>query len=447
MVVNTQLNWQVHPSHASVPWSKDMAKNTINDNRTFDALIIGAGAAGLVCARECAARGRRTLVLDHADLPGRKIRVSGGGKCNFTNTGASAQDYACANPHFVKSALSQFAPQDFVDFMHRHKLPVHDQGRGMLFSDDAASVAEALHGEARAAGADFALETAIRAAGVEGGVFRVDTERGAFFGQSLVLALGGLAWPQIGATNLGYRLAESFGLRSVKLRPGLVPLLAGPDLAALCQEMSGASLPVRIAAPHAAEGSLLFTHRGISGPAVLDASLAWREGQTLSIDLLPGVDVTQALGRSPLMEVRNALAGLLPKRLAGWLCLRGRWEGPVTGLSKKRLAALQPGLHEVAGGFIWFSSQGGAPWVRLHPQGHGRVRQGRGDLGRRGYEPVLLENSGGERGPRALLRGGTSGRDRQAGRIQPPVGLVVGLRCRTKGVKHWGQVFFIAGER
>ncbi|TVM16388.1 aminoacetone oxidase family FAD-binding enzyme [Oceanidesulfovibrio indonesiensis] len=311
----------------------------------FDVLILGAGAAGLTCARECAARGRRTLALDHAGVPGAKIRISGGGKCNFTNTGASARDYVCSNPHFVKSALSQYTPWDFVDFMQRHGLPVRDMGRGMLFSDKAKAVAEALYRDALAMGAEFALNIAIRSAKMENGVFRVDTDRGAFSGRSLVLAVGGPAWPQAGASSLGCTLAERFGLRCLETRPGLVPLVAGQDLAPLCRELTGVSLPVRIAPPHSAEGALLFTHHGVSGPAVLDASLAWREGRTLSIDLAPDVDVVEAMGKSPRMEVRNALAGLLPKRLAGWLCTRGGWEGPVAGLSRKQLTALEAALH------------------------------------------------------------------------------------------------------
>ncbi|MFW5735603.1 MAG: NAD(P)/FAD-dependent oxidoreductase [Oceanidesulfovibrio sp.] len=324
--------------------ARGFVKNASKYN-TYDVLILGAGASGLMCARECAARGRRAMVLDHGEAPGNKIRIAGGGKCNFTNVGASARDYFCANPHFVKSALSRYTPQDFVDFMRRHGLSVRDMGRGMLFSDTAKAVAEALHHDALDMGAEFALDTSIRAAAMDGGVFRVDTDRGAFHGASLVLALGGPSWPQAGATRFGYTVAERFGLSCVMTRPGLVPLLAGPGLAPLCREMTGASLPVRIAPPHAAEGAMLFTHRGVSGPAVLDASLAWREGRTLSIDLLPDVDLAVALGKSPRMELKNALGTLLPKRLAGWLCTRNGWEGQVANLSRKRLAALESVLH------------------------------------------------------------------------------------------------------
>ena len=314
----------------------------------YDVLILGAGASGLVCARECAARGRRVLVLDHADAPGNKIRISGGGKCNFTNTTASARDYVCANPHFVKSALSQYTPHDFLEWMRRQGLPVHDMGWGMLFSHSARDVAEALHRDAEAMGAAFAFNTAIKAAKREGDAFRVDTDRGAWFGSSLVLALGGPSWPQVGATDLGYRLAKQFGLRCLKTSPGLVPLLAGADLAPLCRELSGVSLPVRIAPPYEVEGSMLFTHRGVSGPAILNASLFWKQGRPLSLDLLPGVDVPRALEQSPSMTVKNALSALLPKRLAAWLCDKGGWEGQVANLSKKRLAAMEATLHGFA---------------------------------------------------------------------------------------------------
>ncbi len=243
--------------------------------------------------------------------------------------------------------------------MRRHELPVFEEGQGRLFSARATDVAEALVREAAGLGVELLCDTQILAASREGERFRVDTSRGAFHAESLVLALGGLAWPQLGATNLAFALAERFGLKTTKLRPGLVPLLAGHPLRGLCQELSGVSLEVRIAAPHAAEGALLFTHRGISGPAVLDASLAWREGQALSIDLLPGVDLAEALSASPRMDVGNRLGQLLPRRLAARLRQEHGWVGAVANLSNKRIQAMGERLH----GFV-FKPSGAAGFAK-----------------------------------------------------------------------------------
>jgi predicted Rossmann fold flavoprotein len=299
------------------------------------------------------------LVLDHADRCGRKVRVSGGGKCNFTNLGATAADYACANPHFVKSALARFTPQDALAFVRRHRLPVVDMGRNMLFSEDANQVAEALLADALAAGARCAF--GVRVLGAEplsenpNARFLVRTERGAFSGQSLVVATGGLAWPQVGATAIGYEIARAFGLGVTPLRPGLAPFTAPPELAAFCADLAGVSLPARIviadrdARPRKKlpifAADLLFTHRGISGPVCLDASGFWTPGDVLLIDLLPGADVAAAFAAHRKMALENLLARLLPRRLAQALCALRGWSGTPAALAPKKLAEIEAALH------------------------------------------------------------------------------------------------------
>ncbi len=323
-----------------------------------DVIILGAGASGLFCAWQCALRGRRVALVDHARACGRKVGISGGGKCNFTNLHLTAADYLCANPHFVKSALAQFTPEDFLQWMERHGLPVVDMGQGMLFSKSADRIVECLAADTREAGADLRLGCRVAKVRQRGERFAVslvelpDGREIRLESASLVLALGGLAWPQIGATNLGHRLAKSFGLKCTPLRPGLVPLLAPPELQAFCAALAGISLPVRIAGAFPAQGELLFTHKGISGPAVLNASLGWTEGDCLEIDFLPGTDIGKALAAWPRMELKNALTRLLPKRLSLELCrLQSRmqdWSGTITSMSKKRLLAVERTLHAFA---------------------------------------------------------------------------------------------------
>ena len=311
-----------------------------------DVLIIGAGASGLMCARTAASRGLDVLVLDHAASCGKKIRISGGGKCNFTNLNVSPEDYVCANPHFVKSALARYTPYDFLDFMEKHGLPVTDAGNGMLFSTNASRVAEALYKDALDAGAAFQCNARIQRVSGRLGNFEIRLDTGSVSGARLVVACGSPARPQAGATNLGCDIAKSFGLRIVPLRPGLVPLTASGAWKPLCAALSGVSLPVRIAPPHTADGDLLFTHRGISGPAVLNASLAWEMGQTLGIDFLPGADIAAVLGENPRREIKNALARLLPKRLAAALCDLNAWTGPVGAMPPKTLDALAARIHD-----------------------------------------------------------------------------------------------------
>lgn len=310
-----------------------------------DPIILGAGASGLMCAIHCGLRGRGALVLDHADKAARKVRISGGGRCNFTNLGAAPEDFVCANPHFVKSALARYAPHDFLDFFTKNGLTFEEEGGpGRLFCREGArAVADLLESEAARLGARLLTGVSVDEVRRQGDGFQVMAGRDRFEAGAVVVAAGGPAWPQIGATDLGLRIAKSFGLRVVPIRPGLVPLTAPRELQALCREMSGVSLPARIRTNRAdrdVSGDLLFTHRGLSGPAALDASLFWRPGETLFIDFLPGRDVAGELAARARMTVKNALGRLLPKRLAALLCDRLGLSKTVAETSKKELAAL-----------------------------------------------------------------------------------------------------------
>lgn len=310
-----------------------------------DVTILGAGASGLCCAVACARRGRSFLVLDHGAKAARKVLASGGGRANCTNLELGAADYRCANPHFVKSALARFTPWDFLDWIHAGGVATREETGGKVFCrDGAASLARFLEAEARTAGARLALGATVLAARKDGTAFVVDTDAGPVRSASLVLALGGKSWPGLGASDLGYRLARGFGLGVTDLRPGLTPLLAGPDLAGFCRDLAGVSLPVRLTGPCDVSGDLLFTHKGVSGPAVFDASLFWRHGQPLAVDLLPGRDPEDVLADAGRLELKNALARHLPKRLAAALCARLDLSGTVANLSKRQRRALAEAL-------------------------------------------------------------------------------------------------------
>lgn len=317
----------------------------------YDVIILGAGASGLLCAMECAARGRSTLVIDHAPHAGNKIRIAGGGRCNCTNLQAGADSYYSGNPHFVKSALARFGPWDIYSLLSQWGIPLVEENDGKIFCNlgkkGGHAVANALQSAAERSGAHFLLDTPIEDVAHNERLFYVQTPGATHNSASLVIALGGLSWPQSGASPLGHRLAKRFGLTTTSLRPGLVPLLAPPSLEAFCKALAGTALPVRITLPNAPtlRNDLLFTHRGISGPAVLEASLFWKPGQPFSLDLLPDAQICAALEAWPKMELKNALAKLLPTRLAAALCRLHGWSGNVADCGVQRLRRVEDKLH------------------------------------------------------------------------------------------------------
>lgn len=292
-----------------------------------DVIIIGAGAAGLMCAMEAAKRGRRVLIVDHAERPGEKIRIAGGGRCNFTNLHAQPENYLSGNPRFCRSALARFAPKDFVALVEKHGIAYVEKAKGQLFCDGPGyQITDMLLEECRTAGVRIRTNTEVEAVSKDQTGFVVATTRAPLPCTSLVIATGGKSAPEIGATGFGYALARQFGLRVIEPRPALVPLTFTSDL---LEGLSGISVDATVACGKKRfSDALLFTHRGLSGPAILQISSHWREGEPLTIDLLPGTDVYAALkeakARAPKQEIRTALSRLLPKRLAHRLAPEGR---------------------------------------------------------------------------------------------------------------------------
>ncbi len=285
----------------------------------FDAVVIGAGAAGLLCAKEAGTRGLRVLLLDQAQQPGAKLLISGGGRCNFTNLEADRPDrYLSTNPHFCKSALSRYTPRDFIAMVERHRIAYHEKTLGQLFCDGSArEILEMLLTECRAAHVD--LRSGYRVTEVtRTDRFRIETNRGVFAAPVLVIATGGLSIPKTGATGFAYDIARRFGLPMIEPRPGLVGLKVGADTLELCNTLSGVSVDCLTACgPISFRENLLFTHRGLSGPAILQISSYWRMGETLTIDLVPAIDAQQFLRdrkRSrPKAELKTILAEILPR--------------------------------------------------------------------------------------------------------------------------------------
>ncbi len=306
-----------------------------------DVVIIGAGAAGMMCGITALRRGRSVLLVDHAHKIGEKIRISGGGRCNFTNLGTRAEHFLCGNPHFVKSALGRYSPQDFVDMVERHGIAWHKKAQGQLFCDGKATqIVEML--KAELAGADIWSGTTVES--VEGG-FVVQTSRGPVQASALVVASGGKSIPKIGASGFGYDVARQFGLEVLDTRAGLVPLTFGAQDLVDFREMAGVATPVsvRCGAGQFAD-DLLFTHRGLSGPAILQISSFWREGMALEIDLLPsgGLDEALAAARAEAggQAVQTTLARLFPKKLARFLATKFCFSGTISDLSKADIKAL-----------------------------------------------------------------------------------------------------------
>ncbi|WP_338029857.1 BaiN/RdsA family NAD(P)/FAD-dependent oxidoreductase [Gluconacetobacter takamatsuzukensis] len=299
-----------------------------------DAIVLGAGAAGLMAALAAGQRGRRVVVLDHAAEAGRKILISGGGRCNFTNLDTDAGRFLSGNPHFAKSALARFRPADILAMIGRHGIAWHEKTLGQLFCDGSArQVVAMLLAECAAGGVDIRLSHRIvNVSGGEG--FTVETDRGVFRAPSLVLATGGLSIPRMGASGLSHALARQFGLRVTPTAPALVPLTLDAVADGWTRELAGVSLEVLAQCGGARfRESMLFTHRGLSGPAILQISSYWEPGRAISLNLLPGCDagavLREAKRQRPRVEGRTMLAGLLPQRFAQALAARHLPERPV----------------------------------------------------------------------------------------------------------------------
>ena len=317
-----------------------------------DVVIIGAGAAGMMCAIEAGRRGRRVLVIDHARAPGEKIRISGGGRCNFTNIHAGPKNFLSGNPHFCKSALARYTPRNFLDLVERHRIPWHEKTLGQLFCDNSAKdIIAMLLAEMKAAGAELRLSTPISAVEHDGQSYRVATDNGTVETASLVIATGGKSIPKMGATGFAYRIAEQFGLAVTETRAGLVPLTLDPATLAAHEGLPGVA--VDVVARHGKtefREAALFTHRGLSGPAILQISSYWREGEEIALTLCPDVDFAAAVAaarrENGRQAVQTALAEHMPKKLAQLLVTELGIDGSLAEQPGRRIEALVQRLKD-----------------------------------------------------------------------------------------------------
>lgn len=333
----------------------------------FDAVIIGAGAAGLFCAAQAGQRGLRVLLIDHADKLAEKIRIAGGGRCNFTNRELDVRQpqrhFVGENPQFCRSALSRFTPQDFIALVEKHGIAYHEKHKGQLFCDHSSEdiigllLAECALGQVerwqpcRVKKIGFSASNADATSAYS---YQIHTDNGLVSSRNLVIASGGLSIPKIGASDLGYRIAQQFGIALVEPRPGLVPLTFDGAAWTPYASLAGLALPVRISCGEKKQGisfdeDLLFTHRGLSGPAVLQISSYWQAGQALSIDLAPHIDWPSVLAQakaSSKKAIAKELAAHLPQRLAdAWVSQNPHWQRPINQASDKALAQLAEQLQ------------------------------------------------------------------------------------------------------
>jgi len=286
-----------------------------------DVIVIGAGAAGLMCAAQVGYRGRSVTVLDMGKKPGRKILISGGGRCNFTNENASPENYLCGNPHFVKSCLSRYTQHDFIELVDRHGLAYHYKTLGQLFCDNSAQdIVDILLTECEWAGVNIKLRSEVLSVTKTDSGYSVTTEQETLTCESLVIASGGLTMPKLGASPIGYKIAEQFGLKVLPTMAALVPFTLHQHDKDRFEGLSGISIPCEVSSEDGTvfKENILFTHRGLSGPAILQISSFWRAGQAVTINLLPELDLKQQLAdwreTQPQKSLKNSLATILPKR-------------------------------------------------------------------------------------------------------------------------------------
>ncbi|AZY51431.1 BaiN/RdsA family NAD(P)/FAD-dependent oxidoreductase [Bordetella avium] len=322
----------------------------------FDVAIVGAGAAGMMCAAVAGQRGLSVVLIDHASRLAEKIRISGGGRCNFTNLGTSPGQFLSENPHFCRSALAGYTPQDFLSLMREHRIAWHEKHRGQLFCDNSSEdIIEMLRSECDRGRVSWRMPCAVREIAREGETWALATDGGAIRAGKLVIATGGMAIPQLGATDYGLKIARQFGLKVVEPRPALVPLTFDPQQWQAFAELSGLALEVSLTTGEGkARGEfledLLFTHRGLSGPAILQISSYWKPGTQIRIDLAPGRDLGDELLAAKTgarQQLHTLLSGLWPKRLADtWLAGEpGLGHARLADVPDRRLRQLAAGIH------------------------------------------------------------------------------------------------------
>jgi len=317
-----------------------------------DVIIIGAGASGLMCAIEAGKRGRKVLVLDHANRAGKKILMSGGGRCNFTNYTVEPSHYLSNNPHFCKSALSRYTQWDFLALITKYQIPFHEREHGQLFCNDSAKdILGLLLQECAAAGIIIQLNTTIDSIALSAERFQLNTAQGVYKSQSLVVATGGLSIPKMGATPLGYKIAQQFGIPVVPTRAGLVPLTLQPSDKEQFAALSGIAVPCIVGNQRQQfKENVLFTHRGLSGPAILQISSYWLAGEFIEINLLPDIDVESLLKETRQQKVKSSLKTILdhhlPKRLVTCLIPEDLLNLPMPDLSDRHIQQVASQLHQ-----------------------------------------------------------------------------------------------------
>ncbi len=317
-----------------------------------DVIIIGAGASGLMCAIEAGKRGRKVIVLDHANKAGKKILMSGGGRCNFTNYSIDPDNFISNNPHFCKSALSRYTQWDFLALIARYQIPYHERDHGQLFCNDSAKdILKMLLAECADAGVVVQLNTHIDNIDQLTNHFHLKTDHGYFVGQSLVVATGGLSIPKMGATPLGYKIARQFDINVIPTRAGLVPFTLQPEDKDKFSPLSGIAVPCIVSNKQQSfSENVLFTHRGLSGPAVLQISSYWRAGEEVVINLLPQIDLETELKSKRRQKVKNTLKnildGYLPKRLISCLLPDELLAISLQDLSDRQIQQVADQLHE-----------------------------------------------------------------------------------------------------
>lgn len=314
--------------------------------RRCDVLVLGAGAAGMMCAIRAGQRGRSVVIVDHAKAPGEKIRISGGGRCNFTNIHAAAKNYLSGNPHFAKSALARYTPADFLALVEKHGIAWHEKTLGQLFCDNSAKdIIAMLLKEMRSVGVELLLQTELSGVEKTASGFSVSTSSGVIEAQSLVIATGGKSIPKMGATGFAYRVAEQFGLPMIETRPGLVPLTLDPAMLEKLSVLSGAAVPAEVSSGKTSfREALLFTHRGLSGPSILQISSYWREGETIRLKLEPDTNILERLKEARKSNGKQSpqtvLGDILPKRLAQYTVETSGITGPLADMADRKLATL-----------------------------------------------------------------------------------------------------------
>jgi len=313
----------------------------------FDAIIIGGGAAGLFCAAEAGKRGRKVLVIEHNVQVGRKILISGGGRCNFTNTGTKAENFISKNPHFCKSALARYTPQDFIELVKKHRIEFYEKKLGQLFCKESSRlIVEMLLAECRIGKVEIRTNCSVKKI-EKNEFFEIETNQGIFVSESLVIATGGLSFPKIGATDFGYKIARQFGLKIVETRPSLVPLVF-EKVEQSFKKLAGVSIDTIVSSgKNSFRENMLFTHRGLSGPAILQISNYWQKEKAVSFDLLPDADALELFeeNRESKQNLDNFLSKFLPNRFAEIFTAENFPNKPLNQLSRKEFEKIAENIN------------------------------------------------------------------------------------------------------